>query len=235
MRFFFIMVALSTLLSAGWPMVVPCAYGDGWQIQRRYLEVKNDETMDVSWTLYECTGYRLVYEKGSETHITETDEGLSTISWSMVDTQADCSLRAVRHDNVMSIAGYSKGAAVNEDIELDDAPWFQATSLSLSRFVRSRQEEVVFWTLRPGSFTAVKLKAVKLGREALENSGHPIDTVKVQLRAAGWRAPFWKSIYWFRANDGAFVKFEGPADASRSGTVVITCTGEQPIATYDCP
>ena len=235
MRFLVIMTALSTVWSAGWPMVVPLAYGEGRLIPRSYAEVKYDETINVSWALYECTGYRLVYEKGPEIHITETDEEFSATSWSMTDTVADCSLIAVRRGHMLSIAGSCRGDVVNKDIELDDAPWFQASSLSLSRFVRSRQEEVVFWTLRPGSFAAVKLRAVKVGRQAIVIAGHAIDTVKLQLRAVGWRAPFWKSFYWFRAGDGAFVKFEGPADASGSGTVVITLTGEQPIEACDCP
>jgi hypothetical protein len=67
--------------------------------------------------------------------------------------------------------------------------------------------------LRPDTLKAYKLTATRQGLENLALPSGPTPAVKVVLRAGGLLAPFWSSTYWFRADDGLFLRFEGPGDA----------------------
>ena len=136
-------------------------------------------------------------------------------------------MQAIREEDVIVVRGSRKGKAIEERFVVDQAPWFQATSLSLRKFVLSQDTRIAFWTLRPDTLKAMKLTATRVAQETIDAAGTSQAAVKVELRADGWRSAFWKSHYWFRASDGVLLRFEGQAGPSPANRIVIAYAGDQ--------
>lgn len=192
------------------------------QIVHHYIEKKGSFTEKVEWSLSQKEGFCLTYKKATEIHVTKTDETLSTLSWTMDDYVRECSVIAKRKNNTIFLQGNLKGQPINKSIKVDDSPWFQASSLSLKNFAISNEKQIKFWTLRPKTFEAYKLKAEKSGVENLQFNDRTIKTVKIRLSLDGWLSPLWSSTYWFSARDGLFLYFEGKTN--RLGTEKVTVT-----------
>ena len=52
-------------------------------------------------------------------------------------------------------------------------------------------------------------------------AGKPIETIKIEMRLTGWRSYFWKSDYWFKADDGLFLRFEGQSGPSGENRITV--------------
>lgn len=203
---------------------------------RHYTEQKGDRTQNVLWRLTRHgKGYQLSYRKGTEHHLTRTDEHMDTQSWSMNDPGRACAIEAVHDKGIIRIEGTVDGHRIEKQFDVDDAPWFQATSFSLRRLVVSDRKEFEFWTIRPDNLKAYKLRAVKSGRETLDILDEHIETIKIQLCLTGWRAPFWKCQYWFNTEDGAYVRFEGQADPLGGTQFTVTYDGSSPSVPSEMP
>lgn len=196
---------------------------------RHYMENDGQTTRQITWDLKHGDGFTLTYITDEETHITCTTESLSTISWTM-NAGARGNVKAERQDDTITIRGELDGRNIDKRIHVDNAPWYQATSLSLKEFILSDKRETFFWTLRPDTLKAYKLKAVKKGCELLAVGRKPVDieAVKVKLSLTGMLAPFWSSYYWFSMESGMFLRFQGQADASGKTQVSVTYTEDAP-------
>ncbi len=208
-------ITFSTTATAGQPT----------ETVHRYVEQKGMAKANVLWRLARSNGFRLTYEKEAETHITQTDEHLATRTWSMENPEQNISVQAERKQDQIVLYGKVNGHPMGKQFQVDEAPWFQATSLSLRGLIRSQTDRVEFWTLRTDTLKAYKLKARKIGVERLTIEGKSVEAVKVELRISGWLAPFWNSFYWFRAEDGLFLKFEGLEDPSGTTKISIQYAG----------
>jgi len=191
----------------------------------RYIEDDGVNRVEIQWCLSGAEGHSLVYQAPAETHTTQTDTLLHTLAWSMHAPRKDTAVAVQRQGNTLIASGRLQGEAVNKRITLDDAPWFQATSLSLRPFIVSEDRRIQFWLLRPDTLKAYKLTATRQGVETLALPSGPTPAVKVVLRAGGLLAPFWSSTYWFRADDGLFLRFEGPGDAAGRTTLTVSYEG----------
>jgi hypothetical protein len=191
----------------------------------RYVEDDGVNRVEIQWCLGGVDGRRLVYQAAAETHITETDTLLHTHAWSMHAPHKETAVTVRRQGDTLLVSGRVQGEAADSRIVLDDDPWFQATSLSLRPFIMSEERRIRFWLLRPDTLKAYKLTATRQGVETLALPSGPTPAVKVVLRAGGILAPFWSSTYWFRADDGLFLRFEGPGDAFGRTTLTVSYGG----------
>jgi hypothetical protein len=215
---------------------IPFAGADAGGIEvQRYVEQKDGAHRPVLWQLAQADGYRLIYQNPEEVHTTETDAQLRTRAWHMSNATKEVFMQATRETNAIVVRGSFKGRVIDERLAVDQDPWYQATSLSLRGFVRSPAERIHFWTLRPDTLKAVKLTATKVAREEIKAAGRLETAVKVELRAGGWRAPFWKSHYWYRASDGLLLHFEGQNGPSAANRIVIAYTGPGPAEPLAAP
>jgi hypothetical protein len=109
-----------------------------------------------------------------------------------------------------------------------NAPWYQATSLSLRELVASIDAERVFWTIRIDTLTAHKIRAIKKGIESgLKRMGVKKMLLRIRLTLPGMLAPFWKSDYWFALPEGIFFRFKGPSGPPGSPTTIVTRVSSQ--------
>lgn len=187
-----------------------------------YREVTGTFSEEVCWHLTRDDALILTYTSPTERHVTTTGPGYRTIRWQVTDTADGTNFVADRHENAIVIEGLFKGEPIHQRLDIDDAPWYQATSLSLRGLIASNDSQRVFWTIRPDTLTPHKIKAVKKKIETVVSEGNQKKLQHIRLRATGMLAPFWKSDYWFTLPRGIFQRFEGPSGPPGSPMTVVT-------------
>jgi hypothetical protein len=185
-----------------------------------YQKVTGTVVNEVEWRLTKGDFYQLDCIMPDERHVTVTDGDYDTRSWKMTSSDGKTELVAERIDRTIIIRGRFEGEPVDKVLDIDDRPWYQATSLSLRGFLDSDDTECVFWTIRLSTLKAHKIKAVKKGVEQLEENDDHL--FRIRLTLPGMLAPFWKSDYWFVQPEGMFFRFEGPSGPPGSPMTTIT-------------
>ncbi|BBO78361.1 hypothetical protein DSCW_57780 [Desulfosarcina widdelii] len=187
-----------------------------------YREVTGTTSEEVCWHLTRGDTLILTYTSPTERHVTTTGSGYRTIRWQVTDTADGTDFVAERSEDTIVIKGRFKGEPIHQRLDIDDAPWYQATSLSLRGLIASNDSHRVFWTIRPDTLTPHKIKAVKKEIETVASEENQKKLQHIRLRTTGMLAPFWKSDYWFTLPRGIFQRFEGPSGPPGSPMTVVT-------------
>ena len=206
------LLMFSTALTAGTP---PAEI-------HHYLKTRGRVAQTVTWLLKRSgQGYALHYTAPDEKCLTITGPNYGTRSWTMANTAEDTDLMAERNGDTITLHGRFKGRPLDKSIAIDDAPWYQATSLSLRGLIESDNPEQRFWTIRTGTLTAHKIRAAKAGiQKDTAATGQPA-LMHVRLSLTGLLTPFWASDYWFSLPDGVFYRFEGPGGPPGTPDIVV--------------
>jgi hypothetical protein len=191
----------------------------------RYLEQVGDRCRPIHWCAVKADTIRLIYRSPSEHLVTETDGTLATTRWQMQTTDGQAGLCAVRQGDEILIEGSQNGQKIEARVKIDGAPWFQALSLNLRRFVGSDARRMEFWTLRSDTLSVHKIVAEKGPLEDIVFGGKAHRARIVELRLSGPLSAFWKSRYWFSVDDGVFLKFKGPSGPPGSPDLQISYQG----------
>ena len=125
------------------------------------------------------------------------------------DSTRNIDLIAIKDGRNVILKGISGEKIINTIIKLDESPWKQSMSYSLSEFALGKKEKIEYWIIRLDKFKGEKMQAEKAGAEGITIKGTQYNTVKVKISAAGLRSKFWSGNYWFRSSDGLFLKYEG--------------------------
>ncbi|MFO7714527.1 hypothetical protein [Desulfosarcina sp.] len=189
-----------------------------------YREVTGESVKEVSWRLRKGALLVLTYSSPVERHVTTTGPDYDTRHWQVVAENGQTDLSAERMNHTIVVHGRFEGSPVDKRLEIDDSPWYQATSLSLREMVSSDDTERVFWTIRSDTLTAHKIRAIKKGVETIDLDGNRKELLRIRLTLLGMLAPFWKSDYWFAAPEGIFYRFKGPSGPPGSPMTVVTRT-----------
>lgn len=187
-----------------------------------YREVTGTSSEEVCWHLVKGDHLVLTYTSPTERHVTTTGPGYRTLRWQVTDAADGTDFVAARHGDAIEIEGTFRGERIDETLDIDEAPWYQATSLSLRGLIASNDSQRVFWTIRSDTLTPHKIKAVKMKIETVSSGENPKKLQHIRLRATGMLAPFWKSDYWFAMPEGIFQRFEGPSGPPGSPMTVVT-------------
>jgi hypothetical protein len=174
-----------------------------------YTETTQSVRQRIEWRLERQHDYILTSTTAEEVSVCRIAPSFDTHQWQVRRRDQDTRMTARREAHEIHLSGTLEGATIQRTLKIDDAPWYQAGSLSLRAFVQSDQERTRFWILRPGKFTAHKLQAIREGVDALEVDGRTVSAHKIKVCLTGWKAPFWSATYWFRAADGVFLRYEG--------------------------
>ncbi len=151
------------------------------------------------------------------------DETGNTREWRFHDDISD--VNATRNGNIIRLVGTRNGQTIRQTTEIDESPWFQPLSYSLGRFSQSRLDSVVFWTIRPDTFDIVKLRARNKGDESIMTDTGYCLTHKISISIAGLLSHFWQAHYWFRQEDGLFIRYEGANGLPGTPTTTIQLDG----------
>jgi hypothetical protein len=187
-----------------------------------YREVAGASVRDIIWQLDRTDRYTLVSLSPGQRHTTTTTLDYDTLCWQVIDHPGQTDLTANRKDETIVIHGRYKGQPIDKTLRIDRSPWYQATSLSLRGLVASDDDDRVFWTIRMKTLTAHKVRAVKKGIERIASGESTEALQRIQLRATGLLAPFWKSDYWFSRPHGWLYRFQAPSGPPGSPMTTVT-------------
>ncbi len=165
----------------------------------------------LDWRLEEDEPFRLVADIGAERDITRVDSRLATKSWQVSDPENDSDFRVWREGDELRFEGRFRGEPLDRTEKIDPAPWYQALSISLRPLIDASSSEMEFWSLRPGTLGAHKLRVSRQGEEVLEVLGEKAPAVKLEIRLTGLKSMLWSCHYWLRKSDGLFLRYEGPS------------------------
>lgn len=172
-----------------------------------YMETNGAMQEVFDWQLSFSNCATVVSENGDERFVNSCRLDGETTRWEIKNREMD--VVAVRQGEKIVFSGLLQGQEVDRVVRIDDMPWYQPLSFSLRNFVRSQKESVDFWMIRPDSLEAVKMRATRQSLEKIEVNHREEQAVKVEVRLTGFLSAFWSCHYWFRPEDGVFLKYEG--------------------------
>jgi hypothetical protein len=187
----------------------------------RYTETTEEIRQRIEWRLEKAQDYILTSTSTEEVSVCRIDPSFDTHQWQVRRLDQDTQMTAQRVDREIHVSGRLEGASIERTLKIDDDPWYQAGSISLRAFVQSTRDKTRFWILRPGKFTAHKLQATRRGIESLEVGGQAVSAHKIDVCLTGWKAPFWSATYWFRAEDGVFLRYQGASGPPGSPETIV--------------
>ena len=176
--------------------------------QRDYRETTAGHQTTFRSTLYrEVTEHRVESQAKDEHHLVFCQPDGTTRMWTVErpGTKVVCD----RDGERITVAGTVDGKPYRQTVELGKTPWLQPLSLALRVQAADGPKEQVFWMLRPDTFQPIKLKATTAGEETILVEGTALVARRVRVGAPGRIAGLWYGLYWFRASDGVFVRYEG--------------------------
>ncbi len=181
----------------------------GFCIERYdYLERTDTLSVKTSWQL-EKDHIILTCTRAGETHTYQCDSLGATLQWELKNSGTNTDIVARREKKSILIKGTFKSESIDKKISIDDAPWYQPMSFSLTSFIKSDKSSGEFWSLRPTDLLAFKMKAEKKEVQFIELQGKEVEVQKVKVSLTGLRSMFWHGYYWLRKADGLFMKYEG--------------------------
>lgn len=184
-----------------------------WAENRKYLQITDQAHTQFNWRIEkqtDTTAALTVTNTRNETAYTSKNNSLLEVTqWHLKNPSAKTELSAERQKNSIVINGTFKGGPFTKTLAIDDDPWFQPMSFSLTVFVGSKADLITFWTLNPDTLNAFKMKAAKVSVETLKINEKEIPAQKVKVSLLGIRSAFWHAYYWFSTKDGTFLKYEG--------------------------
>ena len=150
-----------------------------------------------------------IYRHEVEEQINYYDLDGVTQKYTHKDSVRNIDLTATKDGKNVILKGIFGEKNIDTIVKLDDDPWKQSMSYSLSEFALSEEEKIEYWIIRLDKFKGVKMRAEKAGTDDITIDDILYHTIKVKISAAGLRSKFWSGNYWFRISDGLFLKYEG--------------------------
>jgi hypothetical protein len=189
----------------------------------RYNTVTGDERTFFIWEKKQLGGLvKITVHDHTNSRVMENtcQENGETVSWLVKDPERE--IRAERDTNALRVYGNDRGKVIDVSYAIDERNWFQPMSFSLTGFLFSDEKRVSFWTIRQDTLELLTIVAVKEGMETLEINGANIPAFKVEVRLEGFLSAFWHGSYWYRLENGQFLKYRAVNGPPGTPETVIT-------------
>lgn len=188
--------------------------------QSRYQETTGTLTKTFSWTLERAESWLLTSQDQHALYRTWLGQELDTQRWQLDRFADQTSIAAWKNGRFLHIEGTLQGKPVSRSEDLGEHPWYQALSVSLRRHLDQRECLATFWIIRPDTLDLHLLESSCRNRKQAPEGGNPGGVRRIDIRPTGWRALFWKGVYWFRWPDGRFLRYEGEGAPGHPPTTV---------------
>ncbi len=146
-----------------------------------------------------------------------TAADLATLEWTFSDPARKMELAAVVQGEAIVLSGTFQGKKVAKKFPARGTPWNQLFQMGLGPFTLAGGESMTFrsiGTQGPGELKIGKMSVTRKEDEVIELGGKKIDAVHLRISLSGLLAMFWHGDYWYRKNDGRFLRYRGK---NRSG------------------
>ena len=128
------------------------------------------------------------------------------LKWNYEDPANGTDIFAERIGNSISITGQYKNEEYEDQLEVDNDPWYQDWGLGLQAFITSDNATTTFWSMSSNDLKKItKFEVYKEKIEKLQINGEKIETVYVKISLPGALKLFWSGDMWFRKSDGTSV------------------------------
>lgn len=173
-----------------------------------YKETVGEKISPFNWEAQETKDGVVikVFENLKSFHNFCLEDG-STVKWT-IEEQEKYDIIAERKGNTLHIQGTLFGETVDENITIDERPWYQPLSYSLGNFLNSDKTDTSFWVIRADTIEVLALTAKKKGEETVMVGETPVLAQKIEIRAEGFKSKFWHATYWYRKSDNLFVRYQ---------------------------
>lgn len=178
----------------------------------RYQQQTGSQVDYFDWHLNRGAFLHLQTRQQMELTETRFNNDLSTLSWKIQNPDSRTDLIVERRGNTLVMQGLFEGKVVNQEEPIDEAPWYQALSVSLRQFTDHEKDIIHFWSIRPDTLDIHRLQVTRQKNTLIDIGNDSVSTIQLKIQPTGWRAPFWSANYWLREHDGVFLRYQ-----SRSG------------------
>jgi hypothetical protein len=142
-------------------------------------------------------------------HDMEIDTSLATKRYHVASPNRKIDYTVTREGDVLVVQGILGGAPVLRRIGISPLPWYQAMERSLHDYlVSGAKGEPTFWIMNPWEAKAYLMQVASEGYQLISVNGRRVSAMTVRLRPTGVFRPFWSALYWYRPDDGFFLRYE---------------------------
>ena len=175
-------------------------------VSRTYTETRGSAVTTVQYRVSR-DGAAIVV---SSVDPTSTEEirwtpGIGTTEWKVTEPAKGNDFQARRTGGLIHVTGTAKGRAVDRQVRVDGAPWYQVFGPIMDELLPAGAAQVEFWVVDPSDFALHRMQVRRAGTERLSIRGTTVDTAKIHFSPAGALAPFWGADFWYRLSDGLWV------------------------------
>ncbi|MBN2755266.1 MAG: hypothetical protein JXR81_10475 [Candidatus Goldbacteria bacterium] len=194
----FIMIAAASLLQAADEYLFDVTVGG--------------KTSNSIWVIDENGGNTNLfnYVDGVTSTAVNSPDG-QTLRFTIDDDKNNIHMKSERMGNDIFSYGVFKGNSISKTVKSEEGkPVYQYVFIQGGKFALSQEKSMEFAMVRPFDFEVFNMRLENKGNEIIDVLGKPTETVKVEMRMAGFLSAFWSADFWFRTSDGAGVKYKGP-------------------------
>jgi len=193
-----------------------------------YFEETGADRVKITWRLEKRKNSIVLTSTKStgRVDIYTNNPSLASLQWESKNPSQNTDILAKRDKNVILISGTLEGETIAKKVKIDRSPWYQSLSFSLTSLAKSDKASNIFWVLRPNDLAAVKMKARKIKTESIKAGGRKVEAERIKVVLPGFRSMFWHGLYWFRKDDGVFIKYQGKKGPPGTPITVTTLTKE---------
>ena len=193
-----------------------------------YREVEGDAVAThVLNILPEGDGFRVelttTRSGGAVRQAFRTGSDLFTREWSFSDPARRMELAASVQGEHIVLSGSFQGRKIDKRFDAAGAPWNQLFQMGLGPFAQANGKKMQFrsiGTQGPGELKIGKMTVTRREGESIELGGRRIAAVHLRISLSGLLAMFWHGDYWYRKEDGRFLRYRGKN--RRGGPVAVS-------------
>ena len=154
---------------------------------------------------------------------------LETLAWTFQETEKNTAISARREGIFILLTGIHKGKPIEKKLKTKKLPWNQLFNKGLEPFARSNVRKTKFRAIGTRGSGDMKITSFIVKRkekpEIIKIKGRDVATVHLKISLSGLLSIFWTGHYWFRLNDGVFVRYKGKNGPGKPLTIM-ELTGE---------
>lgn len=189
-----------------------------------FSETINNKTEETTWK-YTEEAPGVIIENTNPKHTTRIECSKELEFLRMTVSSPRSTLDMKRLETKVTAVETSPKSTNSETHPLNGKPWIQQLWFGLSPFAKSKEAEMLFYTIDPSSLKIFKLLAKKMHTESLIIQNVEYTAQKILLTLPGFRGRFWKAHIWFDTKDHHFLKYVGNKGPGTE-TLTVVCLGE---------
>ncbi len=175
-----------------------------------YKETTGNNSMTTNLTQDDgLNDITISFSNNNETHQLVCSKDYATKTWKYSNTTQGTAIEAERAGDIIKLKGTLNKKEIQNNIKIDQAPWFEFIEVSLVNFLKSNDQTTAFWMIQPNNLKTYKMIAKKKNTEVITVNDQKIEAMKVTVTLQGFLSMFWSVNYWFRISDHTFVRYEG--------------------------